>query len=66
VFDKIEVGKFTIKAINNSPQNIYIQSARLNGKPYSQCHIDFRDVARGGILELVMGSMPNQQWGINN
>jgi predicted alpha-1,2-mannosidase len=66
VFDKIEMGKFTIKAINNSPQNIYIQSARLNGKPYSQCHIDFKDVARGGVLELVMGPTPNQQWGINN
>jgi predicted alpha-1,2-mannosidase len=66
VFDKIEMGKFTIKTINNSPENIYIQSARLNGKPFSQCHIDFRDVARGGVLELVMGPTPNQQWGINN
>ncbi|GAA3917304.1 glycoside hydrolase family 92 protein [Chitinophaga oryziterrae] len=66
VFDKIQMGKFTIKTINNSAENIYIQSARLNGKPYSKCHIDFRDVAKGGVLELVMGPTPNQQWGINN
>jgi predicted alpha-1,2-mannosidase len=66
VFDKIEFGKFTIKAINNSAKNIYIQSARLNGKPFSQCHIDFSDVAKGGLLELVMGPVPNQKWGIKN
>ena len=69
VFDKVslklEKGSFTIKAINNSPENIYIQSARLNGKPLNQCHIDYRDIAKGGMLELVMGPAPAQQWGIN-
>jgi predicted alpha-1,2-mannosidase len=50
---------FTIKAINNSPQNIYIQSAKLNGQPYNKCFIDHADVMKGGILELVMGSKPN-------
>jgi len=69
VFDqvslKLEKGRFTIKAINNSPENIYIQSARLNGKPLNQCHIDYREIARGGLLELVMGPAPAQQWGIN-
>jgi predicted alpha-1,2-mannosidase len=66
VFDKIQFGKFTIQAINNSPQNIYIQSARLNGKPFNQCFIDFKEIAKGGKLELVMGATPNQHWGINN
>lgn len=70
VFDqvsvKLEKGAFTIKAINNSPENIYIQSAKLNGKPLNQCHIDYREIAKGGVLELVMGPAPAQQWGINN
>jgi predicted alpha-1,2-mannosidase len=56
---------FTIVAINNSATNIYIQSAKLNGKPYNQCHIDYKDIAKGGILELNMGDTPNKNWGIN-
>lgn len=53
---------FTIKAINNSPKNIYIQSAKLNGKPYDKCFIDHSEIVKGGVLELVMGSEPNDQW----
>jgi predicted alpha-1,2-mannosidase len=69
VFDKVAIrlkqGNFTIKAVNNSPENIYIQRATLNGKPFNQCHIDYRDIVKGGTLELVMGASPNQQWGVN-
>ncbi|WP_220388736.1 GH92 family glycosyl hydrolase [[Flexibacter] sp. ATCC 35208] len=64
VFDKAVIGNFTIKATHNSPENIYIQSARLNGKPFNQCHIDYKDIVKGGVLELVMGPSPNEQWGI--
>ena len=53
---------FTVKAINNSDQNIYIQSARLNGKRYDKSYIDYRDIIAGGTLELVMGSKPSK-WG---
>jgi len=56
---------FTIKADNNSSANIYIQSAKLNGKPYNKCHIDFKDIAEGGTLELTMGNTPNKDWGLN-
>ncbi len=56
---------FTIKAVNNSASNVYIQSAKLNGMPYDKCHIDFKDVAAGGVLELTMGNTPNKQWGLN-
>lgn len=54
---------FTITTINNSPQNVYIQSAKLNGKPYSKCYIDHMDIMKGGVLELVMGNQPNEEWG---
>ena len=56
---------FTVIAKNNSPENIYIQSAKLNGQPYSNCHIDYKKIAAGGVLELTMGDEPNKIWGIN-
>ena len=67
LFDKATVniggGKtFTVVAKNNSDKNIYVQSARLNGKPYSKSYIDFKDIHRGGTLELTMGAKPSK-WG---
>ncbi len=55
---------FTVKAINNSDQNVYVQSARLNGKRYDKSYIDYRDIIAGGTLELVMGPKPSK-WGTN-
>ena len=55
---------FTIIARDNSRENIYIQSATLNGKPYPYCHIDHAQIAAGGILELMMGPRPNKNWGL--
>jgi predicted alpha-1,2-mannosidase len=55
---------FTILARDNSPQNVYIQSARLNGKPYPHCWLDYKDISAGGILELRMGPAPATGWGI--
>ena len=58
----LHVGKgktFRIVAHNNSPENIYIQSARLNGKPYTRSYLLFRDLMRGGTLEFVMGNQPS-------
>ncbi len=53
---------FTVKAINNSDMNIYVQSARLNGKRYDKSYINYSDIIAGGILELVMGPKPSK-WG---
>jgi predicted alpha-1,2-mannosidase len=55
---------FTIVALKNSAANVYIQSAKLNGKPYNKCYLDFKNIAAGGTLELTMGSKPNKNWGI--
>jgi predicted alpha-1,2-mannosidase len=54
---------FRIIAKCNSPQNIYIQSASINGKPYNRCYIDHQDILNGGTLELVMGPEANKNWG---
>lgn len=56
---------FTIIAENNTPENIYIQSATLNGKAYSYCFISHTAIAAGGVLELQMGNKPNENWGKN-
>ncbi|MDR3350264.1 MAG: GH92 family glycosyl hydrolase [Prevotellaceae bacterium] len=53
---KVQGGVFTVTAHNNSPGNKYIQRILLNGKPYNNRYIDFKDIAAGGTLELVMGN----------
>ena len=53
---------FTIQCPNNSKENIYVQSAKLNGKPYTKSYIMYDDIMRGGTLELQMGSKPSK-WG---
>ena len=67
LFDKATVnvgaGKtFTVVAKNNSDRNIYVQSARLNGKTLKNSYIEFNDIRHGGTLELVMGPKPSK-WG---
>ena len=67
LFDKATVnvggGKtFTVVAKNNSDRNIYVQSARLNGKALKNSYVDFNDIRHGGTLELVMGPKPSK-WG---
>jgi len=54
---------FTVKTRNNSEQNVYVQSAKLNGKPLNRAWLRHAEVAAGGTLELVMGPNPNLGWG---
>ena len=55
--------KFTVKARNASQRNIYIQSATLNGKPYTRNYITHQDIVNGGVMKFVMGDKPNKEWG---
>jgi len=56
-------GTFTIVAHNASNQNIYVQSAKLNGEPINRPWITHAEIAKGGTLELEMGILPNKNWG---
>jgi predicted alpha-1,2-mannosidase len=56
--------KFVIEANNNSKQNMYIQSATLNGKPYTHNFIKHSDIINGGILHFEMGDKPNMNRGL--
>lgn len=69
VFDKATItmengNKFIIEAKNNSKDNVYIQSAMLNGKKYDHNWIRFSDIENGGHLQFVMGASPAKQKGI--
>ena len=68
VLDKIALnlpnGKtFTVIANNNSKENVYIQSATLNGKPYTKSWIHHDDIMSGSTLVFEMGPLPNKEWG---
>lgn len=53
---------FTVIAENNSPQNVYVQSVRLNGRTLSRSWITHAEIAAGGELHFRMGPRPNKDW----
>lgn len=54
--------KFRIVARNASDRNVYVQSAKLNGRKYDLPFITHEEIMNGGELEFVMGSKPSS-WG---
>ena len=60
---KYKGSTFSVIAENNSPKNVYIQSASLNGKPLNQAWLTHEQISSGGTLTLVMGPKPNLEWG---
>ena len=55
---RVEGGTFTIKALDNSRENRYIQSILLNGKAYTKGYIGHKDIAAGGELVIQVGKEP--------
>ena len=53
---------FSIIADNNSPENCYIQSAKLNGKELTRSWFTHADIVAGGELYFRMGHKPNKEW----
>jgi len=53
---------FKIIAHGLSAQNVYIKSARLNGKNFNQAWIAHEDILKGGELIFEMDSQPSS-WG---
>lgn len=54
---------FKVVAENNRPENVYIQSATLNGQPLLRPWIRHEEIVSGGTLKFVMGPKPNTAWG---
>ena len=72
VFDEITItldpkyyqGKeFKITTKNNSAENMYIQSASLNGQNLETYWFTHTEYQKGGQLNLVLGPKPNKDWG---
>ncbi len=66
---RIDLGNgnfFEIEAVNNAPENKYIQSAILNGKPMNKPFIHHDEIMKGGKLVFEMGDKANRNWGIEN
>ncbi|MFA9371587.1 MAG: GH92 family glycosyl hydrolase [Labilibaculum antarcticum] len=54
---------FTVKALRQSKENIYIQKASLNGTPIMRSYITYNEIMKGGELVLEMGNTPNEKFG---
>jgi putative alpha-1,2-mannosidase len=50
---------FTVEARNNPRENIYVQSATLNGRALDRAYLSVDEVQSGGTLVLEMGSNPS-------
>lgn len=59
----LENGKtFTVQANNVSQENIYIQSVKVNGKPYDKSYITHDMIMQGDTLQFEMGNQPGPVW----
>lgn len=54
--------EFDIQSANLSENNFFIQSANLNGQVYTKSFIKYKDIEKGGILQLEMGDLPKMNW----
>ncbi len=72
IFDKVTIhlnqsyfsGKtFTISTENNTEENLYIQSAELNGEYWEKYYFPREVLTNGGELKLKLGNKPNKNWG---
>jgi len=52
-----------IEAKNNGPNNVYIQSAKLNGASLNKPWMLHEALVKGGQLILQMSNKPNTSWG---
>lgn len=53
---------FTVRAQNVSHENIYIQSVKVNGKPYTESYITHEMIMDGTTLDFEMGPKPGTCW----
>ena len=56
--------KFEITALNLSDNNIYIQSASLNGEAFNSSYLNHKSIIDGGKIIFEMGNNPSD-WGEN-
>jgi len=55
---------FVIKTQQNNSQNVYIDSATLNGNSFTRSYISHKEIIAGGKLNFTMSNQPNKKRGI--
>ena len=68
LFDKVTINlengnKFEIISKNNNADSPYIQSIKLNDKPYSRSYLNHADIMNSSKMVISMGAQPNKNWG---
>jgi predicted alpha-1,2-mannosidase len=59
---KLEGGKtFVVEAINNSPRNVYVSRAELNGRKLDRLYITHKEIVQGGKLVFYMSDRPAEK-----
>ncbi|MDB4584791.1 GH92 family glycosyl hydrolase, partial [Draconibacterium sp.] len=53
--------KFKIITVNNTRENLYVQSVKLNGKVLDRMYLLHDEIVSGGELVLEMGALPNKE-----
>lgn len=70
IFDRVEIklnrkyysgDKFIIEVENNSPDNMYVQTIKNNGKDQNSILVPFSNIVNGGNLQLKMGREKNDK-----
>ena len=56
---------FAVLAPAVSRENIYVQSVKLNGRPYDKSYITHEQIMNGDTLEFEMGNRPGPVWYYN-
>ena len=60
---RLDNGKqFTVKAKNLKPENGYVKSVTLNGKPLQRSYITFEEIYDGGELVFTLTATPDSPW----
>ena len=54
--------KITINAPNNSFENVYIQSMKVNGEDYRKLYLEEDLLKNDLVIDYVMGPNPNKEW----
>lgn len=57
--------KLIIEAENNNAENVYIQSASFEGKPFTKNYLQYEDLMNGGTIRYQMGNTPALNRGVS-
>lgn len=68
IFDRITIrlengNNFVISSKNQSNDNVYISTAKLNGVDFYTPYISHHQIMKGGKLDFEMSALPNYEWG---